>query len=315
MLILFLVCEKKRVEFGISLAFVSRLRPDSVTCLFGTQCISVQEGTAHAPAVTEILCVWTLIPCQLKHLQLLRLISSSCHQEHWQYPLFSTHAWTRLSLSFFFLILHQNLAFEWLSAHKQKTTAACCALSCPKIWGPLLHSGEQRRRETNKLPAPEIPQKAAYSVPQWHPSQLGGLLDICNAAHCALDATALIVFSRQRAIAFPLAATLYLLGLILITSGLEVWHSLAKLPALRTGLPLLCRWQSGVQRLQHDLAMGWECKAGSARTEAAVTCAHHQPEVPVRTDFCLSPSATDEAQYRQEINEEAGWGRWSKKVT
>lgn len=44
---------------------------------------------------------WTLIPCQLKHLRILWLISSSCHQELWQYPLFSVHS--ELDYFFFFL--------------------------------------------------------------------------------------------------------------------------------------------------------------------------------------------------------------------
>lgn len=46
---------KKRAECGIAPAFVARLRPDSVTCLFGTQCISVQGRTGRAVAVTKIL--------------------------------------------------------------------------------------------------------------------------------------------------------------------------------------------------------------------------------------------------------------------
>lgn len=61
--------------------------------------------------------------------------------------------------------------------------------------------------------------------------------------------------------------------------------------------------------------MGWVCKADSAWTEAAVTCTQHQTEVPVRADFCLSPSATVEARYRKEINKEAGWSRWNTMVT
>lgn len=61
--------------------------------------------------------------------------------------------------------------------------------------------------------------------------------------------------------------------------------------------------------------MGWVCKADSAWTEAAVTCTHHQTEMPERSDFCLSPSATVEARYRQEISKEAGRGRWSIMVT
>lgn len=197
---------KKKAECGTALAFVARLRPDSVTCLFGTQYISVQGATACAATVTKISGAWTFIPCQLKHLQFLWLISSSCQQEHWKYPLFSVHAWTRLFLFFFFfLTLHQNFAFKWLGAHEQKTTVACGALSCPKIWVPQLYSRKQRG--TDRLPAPEIPQKSFCSPSQWHPAQPGGLLDICNSAHCALDATALIAFSSRRAIAFPLAAT------------------------------------------------------------------------------------------------------------
>lgn len=182
----------------------------------------------------------------------------------------------------FFFSLHHNLAFGWLSAHEKKTTEAYGALSCPKTWGPLLHSGEQRRRGIDRLPAPEIPQKAAYSPSSVTPSSARGLLDICNSAHCALDATALIVFSSQRAIAFPLTSTLSLLrGYWLPLAWKSHTLSLAKLPALRTGLPLLCRWQTGVQRLQHYLAMGWVCKADSARIASAATCTHHQTEVPV----------------------------------
>lgn len=91
------------------------------------------------------------------------------------YPLsVRTYSWiTRLSFFFVFpLILHQNLAFEWLSGHEQNTTAAYGALSCPKTWGPLLYSGEQRRKGIDKLPATVIPQKTRPS--SLTPSPAGG---------------------------------------------------------------------------------------------------------------------------------------------
>lgn len=116
--------------------------------------------------------------------------------------------------------------------------------------------------EETGSPVPELPQKAACG-PSWvTPSSAGGLLDICNSSRCALDATAQTVFSSQTAIAFSQAATLYLLEV-------PHYHWLGSSTHLTLQSShhfgqdghyfffFFYRWETGVQRLQHDFAMGW----------------------------------------------------------
>lgn len=137
---------------------------------------------------------------------------------------------------------------------KSAAAAASGALSCPKTCAHLLYPGEQSRRERNRLPAPGLPREAAHGVT---PSSAAGWLDLCNSSRCALDATAQTVLSSQTATAFSQAATLYLYrGPSLPLAWTFNTPSLAKLTPVRTGLSLFYRWETGVERLWYEFAVG-----------------------------------------------------------
>lgn len=140
MLILFLVHEKKNRGWPcIGFWVQTQTGCCDLPVWHPTHFSSRRDREVHAVAVTQILDAQTLTLCQLKHLELLQPVSS--HQKHWQYPLSSINAWTRLPFSVFSLNARSLHLDEW-TLTSERTAAACGALSCPTTC-PLLHPGEQ----------------------------------------------------------------------------------------------------------------------------------------------------------------------------